>query len=385
MTAGTAISAIGFAYPTLAPYLRTDLGLSLTAVGLLNTFIYLGTMLGALPSGWLTDRFGSRRVLILAALAAAGLTVVIPLVARAEFWFLLLLVGVGLVVATSTPAGSQAVAQAFPPEQRGTVIGLRQMAVPLGGAVASALLPPVAQHFGWRWASLEIGLFALFAAGVTSRLYREQGSSGPIPPRPSPPLSRILGQRDILLAAIAGVTLPTGQFIMITYLILFLKERFGLPELTGAALLTAANLAGAFSRVFWSWMSDRLGGRRKPWLMAIVALAALCALGLAWLPVGTPLWFKAGMVILFGATALGWQGLHFSLLTELSPRGLEGRVVGFGLVFTSIGIALAPPVFGFVVEHSASYATGWLALAGIYGVGLGLLSRVRETPCGSGR
>ncbi|PZA05886.1 MFS transporter [Meiothermus sp. PNK-Is4] len=378
MTAGTAISAIGFAYPTLSPYLRTDLGLSLTAVGLLNTFIYLGTMLGALPAGWLTDRFGSRRVLILAALTAAGLTLLIPLVARAEFLFLGLLVGVGLVVATSTPAGSQAVAQAFPPTQRGTVIGLRQMAVPLGGAVASALLPLIAEHFGWRWASLGIGLIALLAAWVTGWLYQEQGSSGPQPILRSPPLSRILSQRDILLAAIAGMTLPTGQFIMITYLILFLKERFGLSELIGAALLTAANLAGAFSRVFWSWMSDRLGGRRKPLLVSIVALAALCALSLAWLPVGTPLWFKAAIVILFGATALGWQGLHFSLLTELSPRGLEGRVVGFGLIFTSIGIALAPPVFGFVVEQSASYTVGWLLLAGIYGVGVGLLSRVRE-------
>lgn len=378
MTAGTAISAIGFAYPTLSPYLRTDLGLSLTAVGLLNTFIYLGTMLGALPAGWLTDRFGSRRVLILAALAAAGLTWMIPLVAHTEFFFLVLLVGVGLVVAASTPAGSQAVAQAFPPTQRGTVIGLRQMAVPLGGALASALLPPIAEHFGWRWASLGIGLIALFAAWATSWLYREQGSSGLRSPHQSLPLGRILSQRDIVLAAIAGLTLPTGQFIMITYLILFLKERFGIPELTGAALLTAANLAGAFSRVFWSWLSDRLGGRRKPLLVSIVTLAAFCALSLAWLPVGTPLWFKAVIITLFGATALGWQGLHFSLLTELSPRGLEGRVVGFGLIFTSIGIALAPPVFGFVVEQTSSYTVGWLVLALIYAVGLGLLSRVRE-------
>ncbi|MCL6569376.1 MAG: MFS transporter, partial [Meiothermus silvanus] len=176
----------------------------------------------------------------------------------------------------------------------------------------------------------------------------------------------------------AGLTLPTGQFIMITYLILFLKERFGIPELTGAALLTAANLAGAFSRVFWSWLSDRLGGRRKPLLVSIVTLAAFCALALAWLPVGTPLWFKAVIITLFGATALGWQGLHFSLLTELSPRGLEGRVVGFGLIFTSIGIALAPPVFGFVVEQTSNYTVGWLVLALIYAVGLGLLSRVRE-------
>lgn len=53
-------------------------------------------------------------------------------------------------------------------------------------------------------------------------------------------------------------------------------------------------------------------------------------------------------------------------------------MVGFGLIFTSIGIALAPPVFGFVVEQTSSYTVGWLVLALIYAVGLGLLSRVRE-------
>ncbi|MER3484340.1 MAG: MFS transporter, partial [Meiothermus sp.] len=171
---------------------------------------------------------------------------------------------------------------------------------------------------------------------------------------------------------------PTGQFVMITYLILFLHERFGIPTLTGAALLTAAQFAGAFSRVFWSWLSDHTGGRRKPWLVLMVALAALNALTLAWLPPSTPLWVKGMIVVLYGATALGWQGLHFSLLTELSPPGLEGRVVGFGLVFTSVGIASAPPLFGLLVDLSGSYGLGWVVQAAVFGVGATLLWNVQE-------
>jgi MFS family permease len=380
MTAGTAVSLIGQAYPTLAPFIRADLGLSLAAVGLLNTFIYLGTMLGSLPSGWLTDRLGSRTVMIVGTLAGAGLAVAVAVLAQSQWIFIPLLFLVGLVVASSTPAGAQAVALSFPPERRGLVIGLRQMAVPLGGALAAAILPAVAHFTNWRWASVVAALLAVVAALVAARLYPERLPRQAPPKGRSPAVTQVLRERNILLAAIAGVTLSTGQFVMITYLILFLKERYGVPELTGAALLTAAQFAGAFSRVFWSWLSDKLGGRRKPLLVMMVGLAGLSALVLAWLPPGAPLLFKALIVVLYGATALGWQGLHFSLLTELSPPGWEGRVVGFGLIFTSIGIASAPPLFGLLVDFSNNYALGWIAQATVFGVGALLLSNITERP-----
>ncbi|MCS7057931.1 MAG: MFS transporter [Meiothermus sp.] len=378
MTAGTAVSLIGQAYPILAPYIRADLGLSLAAVGLLNTFIYTGTMLGSLPSGWLTDKLGSRKVMIAGTLIGAGLALAVALFVKSQWAFIPFLFLVGLVVASATPAGSQAVARSFPPERRGLVIGLRQMAVPLGGTLAAAVLPAVAHLSSWRWASAVAALLGVLAAWVTARLYQEPSSSPTPIPGPRPRLRQVLQERNILLASVAGVTLPTGQFVMITYLILFLKERLGVPELTGAALLTAAQLAGALSRVFWSWLSDALGGQRKPLLVTMVAMAGLCALVLAWLPPGTPLFLKTLVVVLYGATALGWQGLHFSLMTELSPPGWEGRVVGFALVFTSIGIALAPPLFGLLVDLSQNYALGWLAQAAVFGLGAWLLSNVAE-------
>lgn len=380
MIAGTAVATIGQAYPTLTPYIKADLGLSLAAVGLLNTFTYIGTMLGSLPAGWLTDRLGSRTVMIAGSLSAAVLALLIPIFAHSQVSFIPFLFCVGLVVASSTPAGSQAVAQSFPKERRGLVIGLRQMSVPLGGAVSAALLPAVAHALGWRWASVVAAVIAVLAALVASWLYYEKLPARPKGHATGPSLLEVLRERNILLAAAAGLTLPTGQFVMITYLILFLRERFGVHELTGAALLTAAQLAGAFSRVIWSWLSDRLGGQRKPLLVLMVSLAAFSALILAWLPPSTPMWLKTVIVMIYGATALGWQGLHFSLLTELSPTGWEGRVVGFGLFFTSIGIASAPPLFGFLVDLTHNYGLGWIAQAAVFGVGAMLLSSVQEKP-----
>jgi predicted MFS family arabinose efflux permease len=240
------------------------------------------------------------------------------------------------------------------------------------------LLPLVAEAWSWRVASVVAAGLALGAAWLVATLYRET----PVQPRTrvqQPRLREFLAQRNVVLAAFAGCTLPTGQFIMVTYLILFLFERHGIPKLQGAALLFSAQIAGTISRVFWSWLSDRLGGRRKPLLVLVVGLAALSALGLAWLPPSAPYGLKVMAVMLFSSAALGWQGLHFSLLSELSPRGWEGRTIGFGLFFTSIGTATAPPLFGRLVDLTGSYGLAWTALAGVMGVGAWVLSRVRET------
>jgi predicted MFS family arabinose efflux permease len=378
-----AVSTIAMTYPTLAPYLQADLGLSLAAVGLFNTYTYLGTMVGAVPSGWLTDQLGSRRVLVGGALLSGAMAVAVPILAYQAVAFMGLLLVLGLVASTATPAGSQAVARAFPPQRRGMAIGLRQMGVPLGGALAAALLPWLAHLGGWRVAAAAGGGVALLAALLAWWWYRESVPVTPARPRTTarqPGWSLLLRDRNILLAAGSGMVLPTGQFVMLTYLILYLQNRYGFSELQGAALLTAANLAGAFSRVIWSSLSDRLSARRLPLLVGVVVLAALSALLLAVLPATLPSALLSGVVLLYGATALGWQGLHFSLLTELSPPGWEGRVTGLGLVFTSIGIASAPPLFGLVVDLSGSYTLGWLLLAGVLGLGAGVLSRVRERP-----
>jgi MFS family permease len=377
------VSVANSTYSTLAPFLREDFKLSLGAVGLFHTSVYLGYMIGAIPAGSLVDRLGSLRVLVGGVVLSGVFALLIPV----SGWLIGLpavfvgLVALGMMGATPIPAGSKAVARAFPASRRGLVLGIRQTGIPLGSAIAAALLPVIAAGYGWRAASMSVAVLAVIAAGVALWLYWE-------PPAPSmdsnlPTVQgadtfwSVVRTPNIWLATTTGVLLPTGQFIMLTYLILFLTDRFGWSTLQGAGLLTAANLAGAFGRVFWGWVSDRFWGRRGPPLTLVLALAAASALSLAVLPKGTPGAVLVVLVLMYGACALGWQGLHFALLQDIAPRGWEGRITGFALVFTSLGSATAPPVFGLIVDHS-SYAVAWLVLAVIFSLGSWRLSQVRE-------
>ena len=368
--------------PTLAPFIKEDLNLSQSQVGLFTSYIFAGFFLGSALSGWLTDRLGSRNVLIGGATVAA---ILILLVGRDVDNFPLLialLVSFGVMASAATPAGAQAVAMAFDRQTRGFAMGLRQMGVPLGGALAAATLPAVAVAYSWRVAASVAGVIALIGALLALILYnrpqvrtltRSRSKHGARP-------AGSLWRRDVVVACAAGTTLPIGQFIMVTYLLLYLRDSLGVPELRGALLLTLAQLVGAVSRVSLAALSDRLAGKRKPALLAVVGMTGVSALIISSLPTTTPFVLVALVILLYAACALGWQGLYFTLLTEVSDDGWEGRVVGLGTTFTSIGIMSGPPLFGLIVDITQSYRIAWLALVGVVALGMLLLVSVRERP-----
>ena len=366
--------------PTLAPFLQADLELSNAQVGLLNSYIFGGFVIGSVPMGYLSDRLGSRVMLIGGSALIGVLALLTGWLIGGGWRFSGALVLIGLIGSVAVPAGTRAVARAFPTRRRGLALSLRQTGVPLGGALAAATLPGIALATDWRTATLVAGGVALLASLVCALLYwlrpRDTSKTYVPPPNASADTPKIT--RNLLLVSVAGSTLPVGQFIMITYLILFLRDALGIPELTGAALLTTAQLLGAGSRVFFSALSGRFSGRRKPLLLMVVTATGLGAFSLGQLSADTPLPLVVAVVLVYGACVLGWQGLYFTLISELSPPGFEGRSVGFSLIFTSLGILSGPPLFGLVVDATGSYRLAWQLLAVVLAVGVSLLSFVRE-------
>jgi len=67
------ISVVTQAFPALAPFAKSDLGLSTAGVGVFATILNLGTMLALLPAGWAVDVLGERRVLVVGGLVTGAL------------------------------------------------------------------------------------------------------------------------------------------------------------------------------------------------------------------------------------------------------------------------------------------------------------------------
>jgi predicted MFS family arabinose efflux permease len=320
-------------------------------------------MIALLPAGWAVDMLGEHHVLIAGGIMT-GLLAATSALAPGLIVLAPLLILVGAAAATPTPAGSTAIISAFPLRDRGLVMSVRQTGVPLGGVIAALLLPPVALLFGWRQALVFAAAFAILGALGSFWLLRRVTGQEQLATRGERGAWRTIATRDGSLIGLAAIFLALGQFVLITYIALYLVEVWRLPVTLAELYLVAANAGGVIGRLLWGVISDRLfaGNRRSPLILASLMAAAGFGL-LAWLPLTTPAAAILVLVLFLGTTVIGWNGIYIALLSEMAPPDKRGRSVAYGMMITQIGIFAGPFAFGSVVDITRSYRIAWTLVA----------------------
>jgi hypothetical protein len=66
----------------------------------------------------------------------------------------------------------------------------------------------------------------------------------------------------------------------------------------------------------------------------------------------------------FGASAIGWNGVYLAGAARLAPGGQVIAATGGCLFFTFLGVVVGPPVFAAVAAFTDSYSLGYLLFAG---------------------
>jgi sugar phosphate permease len=360
----TAISMLNQGVAPLAPLIQADYSLSRAQVGFLNLALGLGSYLTVAISGRLIDRLGERTMMLASGLIG-GLFAASMLTSHSFPLTLVLELLMGAGVAVSTPAGSKAVMGWFEVRLRGTAMGIRQIGIPLGAMVASLVLPPLALLAGWRGALAAAGGLAIAGAALCWGLYREPPSSEPAKAGLPALISyrTILRNRGLWLISAYSIAMIAAQFTFSLYLVVFSTERLGLSVVAAGELLALAQAMGVVARIGWGVLSDRaFGGNRRPAMAIVAVLAGVGAIAFSFLRFGAPLWLVASIVMVLGLSAIGWQGLYVTAVSELVGQAAAGSALGLSLAVTQLGVVIAPPLFGLLVDATGSYQPAWLAL-----------------------
>ncbi|MEV4084497.1 MFS transporter, partial [Nonomuraea fuscirosea] len=160
--------------PVTGVSMRAGYHLSTGSLGLVLACLGLGVAVSDIVWGLLADRFGDRRVL-LTGLTSTGVllgvmaTAVTPADRAGTVLLAVCLTTAGVLGGSVNGASGRAVMTWFGEGERGFAMSVRQTAIPAGGAVGVALLPWLAQAYGFRAVYAVPAAFCLLAAAATWR------------------------------------------------------------------------------------------------------------------------------------------------------------------------------------------------------------------------
>jgi len=354
----------GYAFGVLGPNLVEEFGISRSQLGLLTTVFFLVGGPLSLVAGPATDRFGPRRVMLIA-FAIAAVTLVGMALAPAYPAMLVAAGLAGLALATGNPVTNKLVAVHLSPGSRGLVMGGKQAGVQVGAFLAGALLAPLAAGVGWRpalgWAAVVPVIALLVALVVVPR----DVASVPAAGEDEAPRGLPSGVRWL---AVYAFLMGSGVAAVNAYLPLYLVERAEASQELAGAVVATIGLVGIVSRLAWGWASERMPTFSLPLLM--LGAGAVVAIGLILAIERVGLWMAWPAAILFGATAVTWNAVgNLAVITE-SGSGLAGRASGILTFGFYLGFVASPVLFGLLVDTTGSYTLAWSL------VGLGFAATV---------
>jgi predicted MFS family arabinose efflux permease len=368
--------------PAIASLIRADLGLTLTQAGSFLSIYYVGPTVMSLFAGVLADRWGTAKTLVLGqAIIAVGLLAVTAAPSYSVLLALMAVAGVGY--GTLNPASTTAAMSWFPPRQRATVVGIKQVGLPFGGMLGAAILPALALRLGWRGAVLAAALAIAVCAVLSALVYRDPPDAAPPARKPGErgAIALVLTNRDLWLVAVATLAFAGMQTVWMAFLALYLQGVVGLSLLAASRYLAIAQGGGVVGRIVFGLLSDRVfGGRRRVTLAIAGCGSALCSVALAYTGPTTGGGWLGLLALLFGFVGIGWNGVQHTLMAELAGPRTAGTAVGLGLAISSFGVTIGPPIFGWCVTLAGGFRGPWLGLAAVMLAGLVLLAGARERP-----
>jgi MFS transporter, ACS family, glucarate transporter len=364
-----------------------EFGLTQPMMGRVFSAFLVGYALFQIPGGMLADRYGARRVLMVAALGWAAGTGMLALAGGALATLLAVRFLLGVAEAPTFPAAAQAVSRWIPTAHQGRANGFVIAAIGLGSAIAPPLITGVMVRWGWRAAILVTAVPAL-AAGLALMRSKESAERVEEAARPERGGGR-LWSRGFVLLTISYTLQGYVGYIFVFWFYLYLVEVRHFDLLRGAWLSSLPWVLSIGSIPLGGWLSDRLAGRMGlTWGRRVVPMTGL---------VGASVFLAAGArtgnayvaaVCLALATALvlSVEGPFWATMIEIAGErsGAAGGTMNMG---SNVGGMISPALTPLLAEkmgwENALYVAAAAAVgAGLLWLGISVGAGAKQTPMG---
>ena len=325
--------------------LRDEFDLNLQQLGLIASIPSLASAVLAIPVGLLSDRFGSKKML----LVSFGFAAVGAVLAGTASTPLMLIVAVSLIyinVSIYHPASYAATTKMFEPKDRAKALGLHGAGGTLGHATGPLSVSLLVGVLAWQWRQVYLFLAAPMIIGILMvlRLPDDKVEKTEKKPEQKGDSDKFLTTNMIMfLAYQATRTIATSMIA--TFLVLYLQDVKGM-SLTVATFIASTNtLTGLIAAPLGGYLAARFG--EKKWLQTSL-LGAFTVLAIAFQVSNNTLFMALYVLYGFG-NILGMAGKN-AIIAKLTPSKQRG--LGYALFFLpgSIIGAVTPVAAGYVAD-----------------------------------
>jgi MFS family permease len=376
---GIVVSCIGMggvmSFGVFLQPMAESLGWSRAGISTASTLAFLWMGVGGFLWGWLYDRYGARVVVLF-----GGLLQGVGLAAASQAQSLPVFLA---VYGTAAGLAAGAVYVPLTAATASWFVRHRSLAVSLvsaGLALGTTLVAPLARWLivthDWRFAMLTLGFIgwavivpaALLlrpAPAADGRVAADSSAAGVVQ------ADMAVGQAlktpvfwTLSLANFACCAAHSGPiFHMVSY-----AAYCGVAPVTAATVLGAAGLAAMCGRIICGLVADRVGAKRTLATCLVLQAGAIALFGPA-----HELDTLYAVSMLFGFSYGGAMPLYAILVREHFPAKIMGSVFGVVAMISTLGMALGPPVGGWLFDRFGGY--GWLyAASSAVGIAAALLA-----------
>lgn len=374
-----------------APAMQAELGLSQMQFGWVFTVFYVAYAVFEVPTAWLGDRWGQRRMLVRIVGCWSIFTILTGMV-RGFASLLVTRTVFGAAEAGAFPTLSRALSRWFPIHERGRANGVMWMGARSGGAFAPPLAVALLLWLGWRATFAVFGAVGLIWCAVCWLWYRDDPGDhasvneaelrlirvGAVPPphhSEAVPWRRLLLNTTMMALFFSYFASGFGFQFFVTWLPTYFMREHGLTlQKSGmfAALPLAAGAAGCLlGGLISDWITRRTGsvtiGRRSVGVAGFLVGAAGYAAAVS---VGSPWAAIACLALASGAHDLTLPVL-WATTTDAGGR-FGGTASGFVNFASSLSGMLAPLTAAALDRAFGSFHAVFYAAAGMYLIGAAL-------------
>lgn len=339
--------------PPLFPWLMQDFDLSFTGIGMTMTVFFIVSGIGQAMAGFLVDRFGAARVLGggISCFALAGVVLHFAtgypmLIATAAL--------AGLGNSVFHPADFTVLNHRVSQARLGHAFSVHGLSGNLGWAAAPVFMTGVATAYGWRNAALGASLVALVALALLfwrretineAHDYRAAKSD-----EARSPTFAFLGSRAVWLCFLFFLLITAAFGAIQNFSSPILQALYGLSLTTAALALSTYLVGGAAGIILGGFLAQK---NAHDYLIAgALGIAALLAVLLAsGIPPGWAILpLMGGIGFCTGIAGPSRDLLVRRAATARFGKSAYGRVYGFVYSGLDLGLAMAPVIFGGMMD-----------------------------------